>query len=76
MTGLLDTSLQLGLGAPAHIDDLAAVDTPRLVDMGGVKARQVACGSRHTIVLSLGGDVFAFGAGEEGQLGQCSFLPI
>jgi Regulator of chromosome condensation (RCC1) repeat len=34
------------------------------------RARQVACGSRHTIVLTVSGDVYVFGSNSEGQLGE------
>ncbi len=62
--------MQLGLGTPASVDDFAAVETPRRVLLD-VKTRQVACGNRHTVALSVNGDVYGFGAGEEGQLGSC-----
>ncbi|XP_007563091.1 probable E3 ubiquitin-protein ligase HERC6 [Poecilia formosa] len=42
---------------------------PRLVDGLGETASQVACGRRHTLVLTSSGRLFAFGNGDKGQLG-------
>jgi RCC1 and BTB domain-containing protein len=47
--------------------------TPKLVDgsLVGKKAKEVACGGRHTIVVTEDGMVYSFGDGKEGQLGHC-----
>jgi len=53
-------------------DNLALQLTPRLVPklfLDGVKARAIACGERHTTVLSTTGDVWSFGSGESHQIG-------
>ena len=48
----------------------AAVDTPTLVrGLAGYSAREVSCGDRHTLVLTMDGNLFAFGINSEGQLG-------
>ena len=44
---------------------------PRLIEaLSGVVVRQVAAGARHSIVLTRDGDVFTWGWGVYGQLGQ------
>eukprot|EP01138_Halocafeteria_seosinensis_P016429 gb/GECG01016760.1/.p1 GENE.gb/GECG01016760.1/~~gb/GECG01016760.1/.p1 ORF type:complete len:1660 (+),score=233.46 gb/GECG01016760.1/:1-4980(+) len=48
----------------------ATVDSPHLVrGLAGFSAREVSCGDRHTIVLTMDGNVFAFGMNSNGQLG-------
>ena len=47
------------------------VDVPRRVEgLEGLMVRQVVCGQRHTLLLTTCGNVFGFGAGEQGQLGS------
>tara|TARA_B110000444_G_scaffold259291_2_gene302562 strand:+ start:720 stop:2150 length:1431 start_codon:yes stop_codon:yes gene_type:complete len=36
---------------------------------GGEKVKMVACGGRHTLVVTRAGGLFAFGSGDHGQLG-------
>lgn len=36
----------------------------------GVNVRQVSCGNQHTAVLLESGEIFTFGRGNFGQLGQ------
>jgi alpha-tubulin suppressor-like RCC1 family protein len=53
-------------------DNVALQLTPRLVPklfLDGVKAKAVACGERHTTILSSTGDVWSFGSGESHQIG-------
>ncbi|XP_041850243.1 probable E3 ubiquitin-protein ligase HERC6 [Melanotaenia boesemani] len=42
---------------------------PRLVDGLDGLASQIACGRRHTLVLSSSGQLWAFGTGDKGQIG-------
>merc|ERR1719498_2186652 len=41
----------------------------RLEALGGRRIVQVAAGARHSLALEMTGSLFAFGSGEEGQLG-------
>jgi alpha-tubulin suppressor-like RCC1 family protein len=60
---------KLGLG---HVNPIETF-CPSLVEgLVGFKAEQVACGWTHTIVLTKEGGVFAWGAGNYGQLGTGS----
>ena len=48
--------------------------TPKLVHgLAGKKAKEVACGGFHTIVLVEDGSLYSFGNGQGGQLGHCNF---
>ena len=59
---------QLGHG------DVVNRSAPKPVDgLAGKKAKEVACGLNHTIVITEDGRVYTFGHGELGQLGHCSF---
>ena len=40
-----------------------------IVDLGGKKARQVSCGTQHTVCLTEDGEVFTWGQGKFGALG-------
>lgn len=42
---------------------------PGVVHLSGVAVRQVACGEFHSLVLTVQGEVFSFGAGTHGTLG-------
>ncbi|XP_038150831.1 probable E3 ubiquitin-protein ligase HERC6 [Cyprinodon tularosa] len=42
---------------------------PKLVEGLGEPASQIACGRHHTLVLTISGQLFAFGNGDKGQLG-------
>jgi hypothetical protein len=60
-------------GRLGHGDETSR-STPKLVDgLVGKKAKEVACGGRHTIVLTENGRVYSFGDGDSGQLGHCNF---
>uniref|UniRef100_A0ABM0LXG7 Probable E3 ubiquitin-protein ligase MYCBP2 n=1 Tax=Saccoglossus kowalevskii TaxID=10224 RepID=A0ABM0LXG7_SACKO len=41
-----------------------------LIGIGDVATTQISCGLHHTVVLLQNGDVYAFGSGQYGQLGQ------
>ena len=50
------------------------VSSPKLVaGLEGKKAKEVACGGRHTMVCTEDGKVYSFGDGRQGQLGHCNF---
>ena len=55
--GLIDESYRLGFTC---IDDLADL---------GIIPHELACGDRHSLVLTTAGVAYAFGDGEQGQLG-------
>eukprot|EP00392_Amoebophrya_sp_AT5.2_P011318 g11395.t1 len=58
-------------GAPAvGFQPAGDVLTPTKVDLGGEKVKQVACGERHTAILTTSGRVLCAGSGEYGLLGQ------
>lgn len=59
---------QLGLG------DTSAHDEPIYVDsLRGIGVKDVACGSGHTVVLTVDGEIMSWGRGDDGRLGQNSF---
>ena len=66
-----------GAGRLGHADKINEA-APRLLRLERVlgaaapRVVQVACGSRHTLLLSEAGAVFACGANESGQLGVCA----
>lgn len=77
-----NTHGQLGLGFSPALEDVSmatsgastvpthVVDTPTLVAaLSNVRVREVACGARHTIILSSTADVYACGDSGEGQGG-------
>lgn len=46
-------------------------DEPTYVDaLRGVGVRQIACGSGHTVVLTVDGEVYTWGRGDDGRLGH------
>ena len=46
-------------------------DEPTYVDaLRGVGVRQIACGSGHTVVLTVDGEVYTWGRGGDGRLGH------
>lgn len=46
-------------------------DEPTYVDaLRGVGVRQIACGSGHTVVLTIDGEVYTWGRGDDGRLGH------
>mmetsp|Transcript_14369 Transcript_14369/g.16473 ORF Transcript_14369/g.16473 Transcript_14369/m.16473 type:complete len:593 (+) Transcript_14369:270-2048(+) len=56
---------QLGLGDTSDQDEPTYVDALR-----GVGVRQIACGSGHTVVLTVDGEVYTWGRGDDGRLGH------
>ena len=75
-----NSSGQLGLGhwnstqrTPDKLVRLPRIDppppVPRLV-------KKVACGGRHTVILSTAGELWSFGANEHGQLGMGIEQPV
>jgi len=60
---------QLGLGDTSDQDEPTYVDALR-----GVGVRQIACGSGHTVVLTTDGEVFTWGRGDDGRLGQSFYI--
>jgi E3 ubiquitin-protein ligase MYCBP2 len=52
-----------------HIPEELRTDTPGEVPLKDIIAIQVACGQLHTVVLTVEGDVWAFGNNQNGQLG-------
>jgi len=61
-----------GFGESIHPKGCSNIqDTPRLVKMKE-PVKQVACGQAHILVLTDGGDVYAFGMASMGQLGHGS----
>ncbi len=68
-TGLL---YLCGFGESIHPKGCSNIqDTPRLVKIKE-PVKQVACGQAHVLVLTDGGDVYAFGMASYGQLGHGS----
>ena len=59
---------QRGDGRPA--DDPSRPAVSKVALPGGLRARQVAAGANHSIVLAEDGTAFAFGSNEYGQCGQ------
>lgn len=55
---------QVGHGAPCQ-----ARVCPGVVQLSSVPVKQVACGEYHSLVLTVQGEVFAFGCNSYGQLG-------
>lgn len=60
---------RLGLGVKANRAVKVNHAVPQRLSLGGPRVVQVACGSRHTLLLSEAGYVYASGANETGQLG-------
>jgi RCC1 and BTB domain-containing protein len=58
---------KLGLGR--DVSALVATPVPLLSGPRAVRVVAVGCGSRHTLVLSAGGDLFSMGSSERGVLG-------
>ena len=56
---------QLGIGDTSDQDEPTYVDALR-----GVGVRQIACGSGHTVVLTMEGQVYTWGRGDDGRLGH------
>lgn len=56
---------QLGIGDTSDQDEPTYVDALR-----GVGVRQIACGSGHTVVLTMEGEVYTWGRGDDGRLGH------
>ena len=56
---------QLGHGAQGNMNLPTAVKS-----LGGVCAKQLACGEAHTLLCTAQGDVYSWGWGEKGQLGH------
>ena len=54
---------QLGLGDTSDQDEPTYVDALR-----GVGVRQIACGSGHTVVLTVDGEVYTWGRGDDGYV--------
>ncbi|XP_053729403.1 probable E3 ubiquitin-protein ligase HERC3 isoform X2 [Synchiropus splendidus] len=61
-----------GNGSDGQLGNNSASDEvrPRLVEGLDGPASQVACGRRHTLVLGRSGQVWAFGNGDKGQMGN------
>jgi RCC1 and BTB domain-containing protein len=60
-----------GDGRRGHGDESNWCSSPKLVDgLVGKKAKEVACGGRHTLVCTDDGRVYSFGYGSNGQLGH------
>ncbi|XP_075998040.1 putative E3 ubiquitin-protein ligase HERC3 isoform X5 [Genypterus blacodes] len=50
---------------------------PRLVaELSGAKVTKIACGRHHTLVLTESKQVYAFGCGDQGQLGGSQHQPV
>ncbi|GIL76672.1 hypothetical protein Vretifemale_6231 [Volvox reticuliferus] len=66
----------LGLGDPDVVDDAAAsekrtkIPRPKLPVLEEVKFVYVACGGMHTVALTADGDIYTWGANDEGALGR------
>jgi hypothetical protein len=61
-----------GFGESVHPKEYTnIVDKPRVVKMKQ-QVKQVACGQSHALVLTTGGDVYAFGNARMGQIGHGS----
>ena len=61
-------------GRLGHGDEIS-LSNPKLVDaLAGKKAKEVACGMCHTIVNTEDGDVYSFGRGMRGQLGELTYF--
>jgi alpha-tubulin suppressor-like RCC1 family protein len=56
---------QLGVGDTSDLHEPTFVDALR-----GVRVRQIACGSGHTVVLTTDGSVYTWGRGDDGRLGH------
>lgn len=70
INGANDTLTKLGRNiAPESVSTL-----PGRID-GDIKANQVACGSYHTMVLDIIGQIWAFGSNLHGQLGLTNLEP-
>jgi E3 ubiquitin-protein ligase MYCBP2 len=54
---------------------LASLPPARLTLPPGVKITQLSAGLHHTLLMSLDGDVYAFGSNTHGQLGLCDLIP-
>jgi alpha-tubulin suppressor-like RCC1 family protein len=57
-------------GRLGHGDQIDQYTPKRIEALIGVKAKQVACGYRHTAVCTEDGEVFTFGSGYYGKLGH------
>ncbi len=55
---------QLGLG-----NRLSSPQPVYLVSLQGIPVGQIACGAYHTLILTVSGNIFAFGKNDFGQLG-------
>ena len=66
-----DGEVDPGVRRPAHGLNWQArpAQLPR-ENLGTLAVHMVACGDRHTLVLTEGGCVFTFGSGRHGQLGH------
>ena len=77
---MLDSDGELwmsGLGYAGQLGTGGREDmlTPTLVpkeQFGGARVKMAACGAFHTLVLTEVGRVWAFGCGEDGQLGHAA----
>ncbi|KAL3804643.1 hypothetical protein HJC23_008458 [Cyclotella cryptica] len=56
---------QLGIGDTSDQDEPTYVDALR-----GVGVKEIACGSGHTVVLTVEGEVYTWGRGDDGRLGH------
>lgn len=56
---------QLGIGDTQDLHEPTFVDALR-----GIGVRQIACGSGHTVVLTIDGSVYTWGRGDDGRLGH------
>ncbi len=65
---------QLGRDSTADVGDDEAVLAP--VDLGGRAVRQVTAGEMHTCALTAQGEVWCWGANDEGQLGLGHADPV
>ena len=63
MMGLNDYG-QLGLG-----NNVSAPSPVYLISLQGIPVMQIASGAYHTLILTVSGNIFAFGRNDFGQLG-------
>mmetsp|Transcript_15910 Transcript_15910/g.19420 ORF Transcript_15910/g.19420 Transcript_15910/m.19420 type:complete len:606 (+) Transcript_15910:599-2416(+) len=71
MTGLAVFSWGRGEDGQLGIGDTSDQMEPTFLDaLRGVGVSQIACGSGHTVVLTIDGSVYTWGRGDDGRLGH------